>query len=123
MSLASPAVSLTPEEAHSLRVAPMATLDATARTESAKRLIARLADELTNWETAFAHRKNQRKGRLEKLQAAIGAFIADLLNARNHPEANGWTWRSLRKSGFTGHTVSFRDFDAIVSAWVCLRSR
>ena len=108
---------LSPEEARSLRVAPMATLDATARSESAKGLIARLADELTNWETAFAARKNQRKGRLEKLQAAIGAFLADLLNACNHPEANGWTWRSLSKSGFTGHTVSFRDFDAIVSAW------
>ena len=118
MNLASMITPLTPEEAHSLRVAPMATLDATARTESAKRLMARLADELANWETAFAHRKNQRKGRLEKLQAAIGAFIADLLNARNHAEANGWTWRSLRKGGFTGHTVSFRDFDAVVSAWV-----
>jgi hypothetical protein len=30
----------------------------------------------------------------------------------------GWTWRSLRKGGFTGHTVSFRDFNAIVTAWV-----
>ena len=101
----------------------MATLDATARSESAKRLIARLANELTNWETAFADRKNQRKGRLEKLQAAIGAFMADLLNACNHPEANGWTWRSLTKSGFTGQTVSFRDFDAIVKAWLACGSR
>ena len=118
MDLASTRTALTPEEAHSLRVAPMATLDANARSESAKRLIALLADELTNWETAFADRKNQRKGRLEKLQAAIGAFGADLLNARNHPEANGWTWRSLHKSGFTGQTVSFRDFNTVVRAWV-----
>ena len=118
MDLASTRTALTPEEAHSLRVAPMATLDANARSESAKRLIALLADELTNWETAFADRKNQRKGRLEKLQAAIGAFGADLLNARNHPEATGWTWRSLHKSGFTGQTVSFRDFNTVVRAWV-----
>jgi len=96
----------------------MATLDANARSESAKRLITRLADELTNWESAFAHRKNERKGRLEKLQHAIGAFLGDLLNACNHPGANGWTWRSLSKSSFTGHAVSFRDFDAIVNAWV-----
>jgi hypothetical protein len=54
---------ITPEVAHRLRVAPMANLDANARTDSAKRLVERLADELTNWETAFAHRKNQRKGR------------------------------------------------------------
>ena len=39
-------------------------------------------------------------------------------DARNHAEANGWTWRSLHKSSFTGQAVSFRDFDAIVSAWV-----
>jgi hypothetical protein len=73
---------------------------------------------LTNWETTFSDRKNQRKGRLEKLQAAIGAFVADLLSACNDHDANGWTWRSLNKSGFTGHAVSFRDFDAVVSAWL-----
>jgi hypothetical protein len=110
--------SLTAEEAHSLRVAPMATLDAKARTESAKLLVVRLADDLTNWEAVFAPRKNERKGRLERTQAAISAFVADLLSARNHPEANGWTWRSLSKGGFTGQSVSFRDFNSIVSAWV-----
>jgi hypothetical protein len=115
MNVASP---LSPEVAHSLRVAPMATLDATARSESAKRLMAHLADELINWETAFADRKNQRKGRLDKLQKAIGAFLADLLSARNHREANGWTWRSLHKGGFSGQAVSFRDFDAVVNAWL-----
>lgn len=109
---------LSSEAAHSLRVAPMATLDAKARSESAKRLVARLGDDLTNWEIAFAKRKNERKGRLEKIKAAIGAFVADLLSARNHPEANGWTWRSLSKGGFTGQSVSFRDFNSVVSAWV-----
>ncbi len=109
---------LSPEVVQSLRVAPMATLSATARSESARRLVASLADELTNWETEFAERKNKRKGRLEKLQAAIGGFLADLLSAHNHPEANGWTWRSLHKSGFTGHAVSFRDFEAILNAWL-----
>ena len=96
----------------------MATLDARARSESAKRLTAHLANELTSWESATSSRKNKRRGRLEKLQTAIGAFVADLLSACNHAEANGWTWRSLHKSGFTGQAVSFRDFDAIVSAWV-----
>jgi hypothetical protein len=118
MSLASPAVSLTPEEAHSLRVAPMATLNAKVRSENAKRLTAYLANELTSWEAAASRRKHKRQGRLEKLRAAVGSFVADLLGARNHTEANGWTWRSLSKSGFTGQTVSFRNFDAVVSAWV-----
>jgi hypothetical protein len=115
MNVASP---LSPEVVQSLRVAPLATLSATARSESARGLVARLADELTSWETEFAERKNKRKGRLEKLQAAISGFLADLLSARNHLETNGWTWRSLHKGGFTGHTVSFRDFDAVVTAWL-----
>ena len=109
---------LSPEEAHSLRVAPMATLDAQARSENANALAANLAEELTYWETAASRRKNERKGRLEKLQTAIGAFVADLLSACNDREANAWTWRSLSKSGFTGQAVSFRDFDAVVKAWV-----
>jgi hypothetical protein len=115
MNVASP---LSPEVVQSLRVAPLATLSATARSESARGLVARLADELTSWETEFAERKNKRKGRLEKLQAAISGFLADLLSARNHLETNGWTWRSLHKGGFMGHTVSFRDFDAVVTAWL-----
>jgi hypothetical protein len=96
----------------------MATLDAQARSENAKALPALLANELTRWEAATSRRKNKRKGRVEKLQSAIGAFLADLLSACNDPEANGWTWRSLNKSGFTGHAVSFRDFDAVVNAWL-----
>ena len=63
----------------------------------------------TKWEGTFSDRKNERKGRLEKIQAAIGAFVADILSTCNDPEANGWTWRSLNKSGFTGYMVSFRD--------------
>jgi integrase len=89
---------LTSEQAYSLRRAPMAALDARPRTESAVGLSARLAAHLTNWETTFSERKNQRKGRHEKLQAAIGAFVADLLGACNDRDANGWTWRSLNKA-------------------------
>jgi hypothetical protein len=96
----------------------MATLDAQARSESARALTALLTTELTQWEAATSRRKNERKGRLEKLQRAIGAFVADLLGACNDPEANGWTWRSLHKGGLTGQAISFRDFDAIVNAWL-----
>jgi hypothetical protein len=102
MNVASP---LSPEVAHSLRVAPMATLDATARSESAKRLMAHLADELINWETAFADRKNQRKGRLDKLQKAIGAFLADLLSAR--PPRSGWLDMAFTAQGRLFGTSGF----------------
>ena len=96
-----------------------ATLDAQARSESARAVTELLANELTRWESWRPRgARTKRKGRIEKLQTAIGAFLADLLSARNDPDANGWTWRSLNKSGFTGHAVSFRDFDAVVSAWL-----
>jgi hypothetical protein len=109
---------LSPEDVRSLRVAPMATLDAQARSEGARALMALLAMELTQWEAATSRRKRERKGRLGKLERAIGAFVADLLGTCNDREASGWTWRSLNKGGFTGHAVSFRDFDAVVSAWL-----
>jgi hypothetical protein len=109
---------LSPEDARSLRVAPMATLDAQARSENAKALAAHFANGITQWEAATSRRKNERKGRLEKLQSAIAAFVADLFSASNDPDANGWTWRSLKKGGFTGHSVSFRNFQAVLSAWL-----
>jgi hypothetical protein len=69
---------LGPKDARSLRLAPMATLDAQARSEGAKVLTALLAKELTQWEAATSRRKNRRKGRFEKLETAIGAFPARL---------------------------------------------
>jgi hypothetical protein len=109
---------LSPDDARSLRAAPMATLDALARSENAKRLTACVADEVARWESAASRRKHERKERLEKLRVAIGAFVADLIGACNDREAKGWTWRSLSKGGFTGQAVSFRDFDAVVTAWL-----
>jgi hypothetical protein len=94
----------------------MATLDAQARSENAKALTLHLANGITRWEASNSRRKNERKGRLAKLQTAIGAFLADLLTAYTDAEANGWTWHSLHKGGFTGHAVSFRDFDAVMNA-------
>jgi hypothetical protein len=111
-------VASTPEEIHSLQQAPWANLDARARGERAVGLVTSLASELTAWEHATGKRKNIRGKRLETLKSAVAAFTADLLHARNHPEADGWVYRPLAKSTFTGQAVSWRDFTSVKDAWV-----
>lgn len=109
---------ITPEEADALKSAPKATLDAKARSANAKRITTRLADDLAAWEAHSGHRTNKRRDkRLVEFQSAIASFLADMLHAHNHPQAKGWTWRSLDKAGFTGQTVSFRDFKALMDGW------
>jgi hypothetical protein len=106
------------QEIQRLRSAPKATLDAWARSEIARYLTKRLAHDLAAWEQTAARRTNKRRGRLQKLETAIGAFTTDLLLAQNNPAAGGWVWRSLNKESFTGQTVSFRDFKALVEGWL-----
>src|SRR5262245_61952528 len=106
------------QEVHRLRNAPKATLDARARSEIARHLTKRLAQDLAAWEQTAARHANKPRGRLEKLETAIGAFATDLLLAQDNPEAGGWVWRSLSKESFTGQTVSFRDFKALVEGWL-----
>jgi hypothetical protein len=109
--------SATLQEAYSLRQAPYATLDARVRGECADRLVVSLVDELVAWETVAGRRKHARRKGLEKLKGATAAFVADLIHARNHPEADGWVYRSLAKGSFSGQAVSSRNFNSIVDAW------
>lgn len=105
------------QEKLSLQHAPRANLIARARGQHAKGLAMHLGDELVAWEAASGSRRNVRHTRLENLKDAIAAFTADLLHARNHPEADGWVYRPLAKGSFTGQAVSSRDFKSIIEAW------
>jgi hypothetical protein len=111
-------VALTPEETHSLQHAPRANLDAVARGNNAPQLVTSLSDALTEWERASGRRKNVRHKGLENLKGAIAAFVADLLHARNHPDAEGWVHRPLSKGSFTKQAVSARDFMSVRDAWI-----
>jgi hypothetical protein len=97
--------------------APHANLNAKARGERATELVGRLVQDLTEWEVASGKRKNARRTRLEKFNAAVAAFAADLLHARNDPEADGWLYRPMAKESFSGQAVSARDFRSILDAW------
>jgi hypothetical protein len=43
-----------------------------------------------------------------KLEYATGAFLADLLRPLDADEPNGWVYRSLKKTAFTGAAVTRR---------------
>ncbi len=108
----------TAEEVHALRQAPRANLNASTKGEYAERLVTRLVDDITAWEAGSSERAYARRKRLEKLKVAVAAFVADLLNARNHPEAAGWVYRPLAKGSFSGQAVSARDFGSIRDCWI-----
>ena len=88
------------------------------RGDCADRLSARLVSDLVAWEGEASKRTNVRRKGLGKLKVAVAAFAADLLHARNHPEADGWVYRPLAKGSFTGKAVSSRDFRSIGDAWI-----
>ena len=111
-------VTSTPEQTHSLQSAPRANLDAVARGNHTSALVTSLSDALAAWEQASGKRKNVRHKGLENLKGAIGAFVADLLHARNHPDADGWVYRPLAKGSFTRQAVSARDFTSVRDAWI-----
>src|SRR5262249_18819301 len=111
-------VTSTPEQTDSHQHAPRANLDAVARGNHASALVTSLSDALTAWEQVSGKRKNVRHKGLENLKSAIGAFVADLLHARNHPDADGWVYRPLAKGNFTKQAVSARDFTSVRDAWV-----
>jgi hypothetical protein len=65
---------------------------------------------------ATGTRKNKRKGTAEKLDYAMGAFLADLLRAYgdDEPTPNPWVYRSMHAKSFSGAAVSFRTFAWLV---------
>ena len=65
-------------------------------------------------------RKNKRKGRIEEFQTAIGAFLADLLSARNVPDPREWLDVAVAEEERLHRTRGLipRYFDAVVSAWL-----
>jgi hypothetical protein len=99
-----------------LKTATYATLRAHAISEPAKALVSTLAAMLDHHALATGARKNKRKSTAEKLDYAVGAFLADLLRgyADSEPEPNPWVYRSMHAASFTGDAVSSRTFGRLV---------
>lgn len=99
-----------------LQGATYAALRAHPITEQADALVSTLARKLDEHALATGARQNKRKSTAEKLDYAVGAFLADLLRAYGSGEAapNPWVYRSMHAKSFSGASVSYRTFGRLV---------
>jgi hypothetical protein len=88
--------------------ASYAALDSKAATEDARKLVETLCNQITATEERLGRRQHHRVKTAAQFQAAVEAFVADLLRA--HAYGNGLVYRSLRPASFTGKAVSYRTF-------------
>jgi len=105
-----------PFDQDELQGATYATLRAHPISEQATALVGALAGMLDDHALATGARKNKRKSTVEKLDYAVGAFLADLLKAYgdSEPEPNPWVYRSMHTQSFNGALVSYRTFGRLV---------
>jgi hypothetical protein len=100
-----------------LRSATYASLRAQPTSEEAKALVNTLAAMVDSHALATGARKNKRKTTAEKLDYAVGAFLADLLRPYGDNEdttPNPWIYRSMHAKSFNGASVSYRTFARLV---------
>jgi hypothetical protein len=94
-----------------------ASLNSTVVSDEARALIDTLRHSMEFHERHTGSRTYQRRGaKLEQLEFALGAFVADLLRAANNGEADGWVFRSMKAETFTREPVKYRTFKSIVTA-------
>jgi hypothetical protein len=104
-----------PFDQDELQAATYAALRAHPISEQATALVSTLARMLNDHALATGARQNKRKSTAEKLDYAVGAFLADLLRAYgdSEPTPNPWVYRSMHKQSF-GPSVSYRTFKGLV---------
>lgn len=99
------------KKARGLPTAKYAALTGRAVSDRAKNLVTDLVRELSEqglrWEGRAYRRSSRAK---QRLQAAVEAFVADLLLAQTDDAAQGWVYRPTRPQGFTGQEIGYRDF-------------
>ncbi|WP_027581621.1 hypothetical protein [Bradyrhizobium sp. Ai1a-2] len=105
-----------PIDQDELQAATYASLRAHPISAEAKALVSTLARMLDDHALATGARKNKRNNTAEKLDYAVGAFLADLLRGYgdSEPEPNPWVYRSMHAKSFTGASVSYRTFSRLV---------
>src|SRR5882724_11858789 len=92
-----------------LQAASYAALRAHPTSEQAKALVAKLSSMVEEHTIRAGSRQRKRRGTASKLEYATGALLADLLRPLDAEEPNGWVYRSLQKTSFTG-PVKWRAF-------------
>src|SRR4030081_1395664 len=77
-------------EGGTLRDASYATLEGSAITPAAMRLVSKLNDRVGAQVTRYEQQPDPPKTNRAKLKRAVEAFLADLLTASASKRANGW---------------------------------
>jgi hypothetical protein len=105
-----------PFDQDELQGATYAALRAHPISEQATALVRALARMLDDHALATGARKNKRKSTAEKLDYAVGAFLADLLRpyGDSEPTPNPWVYRSMHAKSLTGASVTYRTFAPLV---------
>jgi hypothetical protein len=105
------------EEREPLRNAPLATLSATPMTQEAFRLMGELAKRYPRPQAAKG--KTYARGKTLVPHAnAVGAFVADLLDAVRRDRSDGWLRCSHKKADYTGQYVTWPMFDNVRRAFL-----
>jgi hypothetical protein len=93
-----------------LRNATFASLEGSAITPAAKKLVGALYTRVVAQVTLHEAETNGTKTNRAKLKKAIEAFLADLLMAQTGKQPKQWVYRALKPAGFTGGPVGYRVF-------------
>jgi hypothetical protein len=94
-----------------LPTAKYAALTSRAVTGRAKDLVSDLVRELSEAELRWQGRAHRRSPRAkQRLQAAVEAFVGDLLLAQTDDAPQGWVYRPTRPQSFTGQAIGYREF-------------
>jgi hypothetical protein len=101
-----------------LRAAAFAPLTSRAITDEARKLVSALYEIIVEHEIATGIRKNARLTKVDAYKRAVGGFLGDLLLAQVRQKGEGWVYRSVRKEEFTGEAVSYRHFNAVMTALI-----
>ena len=78
------------------------------------------ADALVAYLSAKVCERRRNKGQEAAINKAVGAFLANLLQAKESEKANGFVYRSMQAQAFTGEAVSYRTFSFVVESFVAL---
>jgi hypothetical protein len=112
--------SITDQElAEALRIAPLANLNGKAQSPEALALVRSLAERYPRppSKTASSGKPYRQVKTKEDYEAAVAAFLADLLSVGGSGRDTDWIRVSLNKGDFTDRPVSSRQFANVRKAW------
>jgi hypothetical protein len=105
-----------PEEiVQALHQARYMSLQAVPLTPEAHKLVHLLVADITAWESSNAVRKNQRRGKQQALVDAVGAIAGEIALVADR-RCGRMICHSKRVGTFSGQPVSYRTFDAVMTA-------